>query len=157
MRFGKLLLFVLVLLRTEQQWNWTERYADHAEIRRYLEHVTERFDLLRDIELDTRVVGARFHEDARRWSVETERGERFTAQFVVTAVGCLSSANIPNKSESHNFTRELPAWRAYCGARRLQLRKHKFGIGGSVGAPSGGIAGNAHLLKSIYRIGAVMT
>ena len=87
----------------EQEWNWTERYADHAEIRRYLEHVAERFDLLRDIQFDTRVVGARFQEVARRWSVQTDRGEQFTAQFLVTAVGCLSSANVPDIPGLNSF------------------------------------------------------
>lgn len=38
-----------------QEWNWTERYPQQPEIMRYLNHVADRFDLRRDIQLDTRV------------------------------------------------------------------------------------------------------
>jgi cation diffusion facilitator CzcD-associated flavoprotein CzcO len=78
-----------------EEWEWTERYPDHAEIRRYLNHVADRFDLKKDIRFGTRVVGARYDEAANRWSVTTEAGETLTAQFLITAVGCLSTANVP--------------------------------------------------------------
>ena len=38
-----------------QEWRWTERYPAQEEILRYLRHVADRFDLDRDISLDTRV------------------------------------------------------------------------------------------------------
>src|SRR6476620_6104113 len=58
-----------------EEWEWTERYPDHAEIRRYLNHVADRFDLKKDIRFGTRVVGARYDEATNRWSVMTEAGE----------------------------------------------------------------------------------
>jgi cation diffusion facilitator CzcD-associated flavoprotein CzcO len=79
----------------EQDWNWTERYPDHAEIRRYLDHVADRFDLRRDIAFDSRVATAAFDTAAMLWRVETEDGRRFAAPFLITAVGCLSAANLP--------------------------------------------------------------
>ena len=78
-----------------EEWEWTERYPDHAEIRRYLNHVADRFCLKKDIRFGTRVVGTRYDEAANRWSVTTEAGETLTAQFLITAVGCLSTANVP--------------------------------------------------------------
>ena len=33
----------------EQQWEWTERYPEHSEIRKYLNFVADRLDLKRDI------------------------------------------------------------------------------------------------------------
>ena len=39
----------------EQEWEWSERYPAQPEILRYLNHVADRFDLRRDIELRTRV------------------------------------------------------------------------------------------------------
>ena len=39
----------------EQQWEWTERYPEHSEIRKYLNFVADRLDLKRDIQLGTRV------------------------------------------------------------------------------------------------------
>ena len=42
----------------QQEWEWSERYATQPEILRYIEHVADRFDLRRDIQLDTRVRAA---------------------------------------------------------------------------------------------------
>jgi cyclohexanone monooxygenase len=80
----------------QQDWEWTERYASQPEILRYLEHVADRFDLRRDIRLDTRVVGAAFDGATGTWTVETDAGDQLTARFVVAATGCLSSANLPD-------------------------------------------------------------
>jgi cyclohexanone monooxygenase len=79
----------------EQEWSWSERYAGQAEILRYIEHVAERFDLMRDVALETRVVAAHFDEAASRWEVVTERGERVSARFCVMATGCLSVPQAP--------------------------------------------------------------
>jgi cation diffusion facilitator CzcD-associated flavoprotein CzcO len=79
----------------EQEWEWTERYPEQPEIMRYLNHVADRFDLRRDIQLGAKVTSARFDAAAGRWLVQTAAGERFSAQFLITAVGCLSTANIP--------------------------------------------------------------
>jgi cyclohexanone monooxygenase len=90
----------------EQEWEWTERYPDHFEIRAYLNHVADRLDLRRDIQLDTRVSGATFDDEANRWTVTTDNGESFTAQFLITAVGCLSAANVPQLKGLANFEGE---------------------------------------------------
>ena len=34
-----------------EEWQWSERYPGHAEIVRYLNHVADKFDLRRDIQL----------------------------------------------------------------------------------------------------------
>ena len=79
-----------------KEWEWSERYPEQPEILRYLNFVADRLDLRRDISLSTRVAGARWDEAANRWRVETENGERFSARFLITAVGCLSTANVPD-------------------------------------------------------------
>jgi cation diffusion facilitator CzcD-associated flavoprotein CzcO len=78
-----------------REWEWSERYPGHAEIRSYLSHVADRFDLRRDIRLGTRVVSARFDEAADLWRVSTATGDTLAARFLITAVGCLSTANVP--------------------------------------------------------------
>jgi cation diffusion facilitator CzcD-associated flavoprotein CzcO len=52
--------------------------------------------LKRDIRFNTRVVGAQYDEARRRWHVTTDAGERLTAKYLITAVGCLCTANVPN-------------------------------------------------------------
>ncbi len=44
----------------EQDWRWSERYATQPEILRYINHVADRFDLRRDVQLNTRVTSALF-------------------------------------------------------------------------------------------------
>ena len=78
-----------------RDWEWSQRYPDHVEIRRYMNYVADRLDLKRDIRFDTRVTACRYDEAANLWRVETERGGRFAARFLITGVGCLSTANIP--------------------------------------------------------------
>ena len=79
----------------EQAWEWSERYASQGEILRYLNHVADRFDLRRDIQLDTRVASAVFDEAANRWTLTTEGGERFSARYCVMATGALSVPKAP--------------------------------------------------------------
>jgi len=79
-----------------EEWEWSERYPEQPEIVRYLNFVADRLDLKRDIRFGTRVAAARFDEAANRWTVETESGASFTATYLITAVGCLSAANVPN-------------------------------------------------------------
>ena len=46
----------------EQEWEWSERYPEHPEIRKYLNFVADKLDLKRDIQLDTEVVSASFDD-----------------------------------------------------------------------------------------------
>ena len=79
----------------QQDWNWTERYAAQPEILAYLNHVADRFDLRRDIQLSTRVDAADFDEAQGRWRVRTSNGEMLSARWCVMATGCLSSPHTP--------------------------------------------------------------
>ena len=87
----------------QQEWVWNERYAPQAEILAYANHVADRFDLRRDIEFDTRVVAAHFDEEAARWRVETEHGDRVETRFCIMATGCLSVPNIPKLEGIEDF------------------------------------------------------
>ena len=80
----------------QQEWDWSERYAPQPEILKYANHVADRFDLRRDIQFSTRVERAAFDEAIDRWSVTTSDGMTVTAQFVVLATGCLSTARMPD-------------------------------------------------------------
>jgi cation diffusion facilitator CzcD-associated flavoprotein CzcO len=87
----------------ERDWEWTEYFPAQDEIERYLNHVADRFDLRRDIELDTSVTAATFDEDADRWLVDTDRGDRWSARFLVMATGCLSVPTRPDLEGLETF------------------------------------------------------
>src|SRR3954449_57936 len=79
----------------EQEWDWTERYPTQPELLRYINHVADRFDLRRDIQLETRVVAAIFDETTSRWGIRTDRGDAVSARFCIIATGCLSEPQLP--------------------------------------------------------------
>jgi cation diffusion facilitator CzcD-associated flavoprotein CzcO len=93
----------------EQEWEWSEKYPTQPEVLRYLNHVAERFDLLRDITLSTRVISAHWDDQTARWTVGTDTGEVVTAQFLIMATGVLSVPKPP----------EIP------GIERYQGRVHQ--------------------------------
>ena len=78
-----------------KQWRWTERYPEQHEVRAYLEHVAQRYDLLRDITFNTRVQSATFDEHTGLWSVATDTGETVQTHHLIAAVGTLSVPNTP--------------------------------------------------------------
>ncbi len=80
----------------QQEWKWPERYGTQPEILRYIDHVAQRFDLLRDVQLNTRVVSAVFDESRNHWAVTTDRGDVVSAPYVVMATGNLSTPRVPD-------------------------------------------------------------
>jgi cation diffusion facilitator CzcD-associated flavoprotein CzcO len=79
----------------EQEWEWTEKYPTQPEILRYINHVAQRFDLRKDITFGTRVLSARYDEAPSCWTVTTDNGQQFSAQFLIMATGCLSASKLP--------------------------------------------------------------
>ncbi len=79
-----------------KEWDWTESQSSQPEVLSYLEHFADRFDLRRDIQLETWVRGARYDETAQRWTVEISTGQRVSAEFLICAVGALSAPNRPD-------------------------------------------------------------
>ncbi|MBF6277679.1 MULTISPECIES: NAD(P)/FAD-dependent oxidoreductase [Nocardia] len=74
----------------EQEWEWTEKLPPQPELLRYINHVADRFDLRKDVQLRTRVTGAVYDESTARWRITTDRGEVVSARFAIMATGCLS-------------------------------------------------------------------
>ena len=80
----------------QQEWKWTERYPAQAEILSYINHVADRFDLRRDISLNSKVSAGQWLADEQRWLVRTEQGQEATCDILITATGCLSESRLPN-------------------------------------------------------------
>jgi cation diffusion facilitator CzcD-associated flavoprotein CzcO len=88
------------------EWEWSERYPQQPEILRYLNYVADKFQLRPDIALNTRMSKAEYDEQTSRWLVTTDKGEQYSAKYLITAVGCLSSANLPKVEGLKDFTGE---------------------------------------------------
>jgi cyclohexanone monooxygenase len=79
----------------EQEWEWSERYAPQPEILKYAIHVSERFDLRRDIRFNRKVNTAHFNQGTGLWRVTTAAGDSAEAPLLIMATGCLSKPMVP--------------------------------------------------------------
>jgi cation diffusion facilitator CzcD-associated flavoprotein CzcO len=80
----------------QQEWHWSERYASQPELLRYANHVADRFDLRRDIRLNTRLTQAHWDATAQRWQARAGSGPAWSARFMVMATGPLSTPHTPH-------------------------------------------------------------
>ncbi|MGV0742704.1 flavin-containing monooxygenase [Mycolicibacterium sp. XJ870] len=75
---------------------WSRLHAPGAELKRYADHVAEKYDLRRYMRFGTTVEGARWDEDAQVWRVALADGATLSARFLITATGYLSQPRIPD-------------------------------------------------------------
>jgi cyclohexanone monooxygenase len=87
----------------QQDWTWPERYATQPQILAYINHVAERFDLLRDVQLNTRIRTAGFDRATDRWTLATDGGEAVSARFCIMATGNLSTPRVPDFKGIESF------------------------------------------------------
>jgi len=79
-----------------KEWHWQEHFAPQPETERYLNHVADKFDLRRDIQLESRVASAHYQEGTRCWDITLDDERRYSTRFLLTAVGILSAPTMPN-------------------------------------------------------------
>lgn len=75
---------------------WSRLHAPGEELKRYADHVADKYDLRRYMRFSTTVESARWDEDAQVWRVALAGGETLTARFLITATGYLSQPRIPD-------------------------------------------------------------
>ena len=86
-----------------EEWQWSERYPQQDEILRYLNYCADKLDLKRDIRFNQRVQQAIWDDAASCWQITCQSGLTLKAKYLITAVGCLSSANHPQIDDLQNF------------------------------------------------------
>ncbi|GAS93025.1 flavoprotein, K+ transport [Mycolicibacterium brisbanense] len=75
---------------------WSRLHAPGDELKRYADHVAEKYDLRRYMRFGTTVESARWDEDSQRWLVALAGGATLTTQFLITATGYLSQPRVPD-------------------------------------------------------------
>ena len=84
------------------------KYSFAPEILEHSRAIGQHYRLYDDALLQTTISELRWDESAKRWIVSTNRGDRFTAQYVAMANGPLSRPKLPgipgiNALEGHTF------------------------------------------------------
>ncbi|KAJ4109676.1 hypothetical protein NW768_012112 [Fusarium equiseti] len=88
------------------EWNWTEHFAPQPETLRYIQYLTSKFDLKRDMQFNTRVKSAKFQEHNSSWLLEDEDGSHYTCRYLITAMGILNKPTLPNIPGVRDFKGE---------------------------------------------------
>lgn len=75
---------------------WSRMFAPRAELKRYAEHVADKYNVRRYMRFNTSVTGSRWDEDEQYWVVNVENGPSITARYLLTATGFLSQPKTPD-------------------------------------------------------------
>jgi cation diffusion facilitator CzcD-associated flavoprotein CzcO len=119
----------------QREWVWTENYATQPEIRAYLNHVADRYDLRPLISFNRVVSSCVFQESTSTWLTTTTDGQVWRSRFVILATGSLSSPNLP----------DIPGIDTFAGRTLLTARWPEEGVDvtglrvGVIGTGSSGI------------------
>src|SRR5271163_2361585 len=65
-----------------REWDWKEHFSPQPDTLEYLNLVTEKFDLRRDIQFRSTVKAAYWDEAAHQWNVTLERGQQAKSRFL---------------------------------------------------------------------------
>ena len=87
--------YIYLPLLEEMNYVPSEKYAHAPEILAYSRRIAERYGLYDRALLQTEVTAMRWDETARRWQLETNRGDRIAARFVAMSNGPLNRPKLP--------------------------------------------------------------
>ncbi|HEY6888310.1 MAG TPA: NAD(P)/FAD-dependent oxidoreductase [Solirubrobacter sp.] len=82
--------------------DWSRTYSRQPEIRSYLERVVDQFGVRPKIRLNTDVRGASWHEEAKRWRLDTSNGP-VTAKVLISGTGPLFEPKLPDVTGLETF------------------------------------------------------
>ena len=85
------------------EWDWSEHFASQPEILRYLQHVADRFDLIKDIRFSSDVRSAHYSDNTRSWQIRLQDGSVYRSRFLITGIGILSEPTLPKIEGIESF------------------------------------------------------
>ena len=112
------------------EWSWSEHFSAQPETLRYLQYVAEKFDLKEDIQFNTRIATASFDASSCEWTTSSVDGTAVTSDFLITAIGALSSPYIPDFIGKESF--EGDSWHtSQWPKKEIDLSEKKVGVIGT--------------------------
>jgi cation diffusion facilitator CzcD-associated flavoprotein CzcO len=82
--------------------NWSRVFATGAEVKGYIDHCADRYDIRRHIRLNTEVMTREWDEAGHLWRLTTPDGET-TARYVISAVGAFVNPKEPEIAGVEEF------------------------------------------------------
>lgn len=108
---------------------WSRTYSAQPEIRAYVEHCTDKYDLRRHVLLSREVVACTFDERRGEWTTETKDGEVFVSTILVLAVGGLSKPFVAKIAGQDTFAG--PAFHSAQWRHDVDLAGKRVGVVGT--------------------------
>src|ERR1700712_1801916 len=82
--------------RFEPNPYWSRLFAPGHELKRYADHVADKYRLRQYMRFNTCVEGAQWDDDAHTWRVAIAGGQTLSAQFLIAATGFLCQPRMPD-------------------------------------------------------------
>ena len=87
--------YIYLPLLEETGYMPPRNYASGEEIRAYSERMAKHWGLAERALFQTELTAMEWDEDAARWQLTTQRGDRLSARFVILALGVLDTPKLP--------------------------------------------------------------
>ncbi|MFE0922693.1 flavin-containing monooxygenase [Streptomyces nigra] len=87
--------YIYLPLLEETGYIPSEKYVKAPEILEHCRRIARHYRLYDNALLQTRVAGVTWSEDTGRWTVETDRGDAFTARYVCMTAGAMQTPKLP--------------------------------------------------------------
>jgi len=100
--------FIYLPLLEETGHMPSEKYTHAPEIAEHCRRIGEHFDLYDNAVFSTEVTGVEWDDDARRWTIHTNRGDAMRAKYLAMGTGPLHRPKLPGipgleRFEGHSF------------------------------------------------------
>jgi Predicted flavoprotein involved in K+ transport len=100
--------YVYVPLLEETGTMLTSKYAYQPEILAQANRIADKFELRKNALFQTAVTGMKWSDEEKKWTITTDRGDCFKAQYVIMANGPINRPKLPgikgiNDFQGHTF------------------------------------------------------
>ncbi|KAJ5137735.1 hypothetical protein N7526_003968 [Penicillium atrosanguineum] len=90
----------------QDEWYWKDSFAAQADVLQYIERVSEKHNLAKDIQFETRIKSAHWQDSDRTWLFTDKKGAQYQTRFFISCMGFLSSPSLPAISGIETFKGE---------------------------------------------------
>ena len=81
----------------------SEKYAHQPELWRHSQMIAEKYGLYKNSMFNTKCSGVTWNEEQSKWMIETDKGDRFGAKFVIMNFGTLTQPKLPGVPGEDTF------------------------------------------------------
>lgn len=79
-------------------WNFSCRFPDHVELRKYCQHIDKTLNLSNNFKFNSKVVSCEFNIAQSKWTIKTDTGHVAVCKYLILATGLLHKRHSPDWS-----------------------------------------------------------